>query len=204
MSQKMSTELAVAAGKMTAFRISKLTVLRNLKELQVPLQARFTKMENYKEVKANELKKKKKFGKQVVKASKLFYKAMRLQRKEKAVFKAALKDIRKNGRVKKQEELATERIQLKEKRAADRAKLKEQKNSPEFKLRAMIQKYALNILNTATKKELLEYRGIGNTLAMRITNNRDNGRFADLNSAGLTEKQKRDFLEGLVLTKLML
>lgn len=204
----MSTELAVAAGKMIAFRISKQTVLRNLKELQVPFQARFKNMENYKKVKANELKKKKKFGKQVVKASKLFYKAMRLQRREKAVFKAALKDIKKKGKAKKQEELAikreAERIKLKEKREAERIQLKEQKNSPEFKLRAMIQKYALNILNTATRKELLEYRGIGNTLATRITKNRDNGKFADFNSAGLTEKQKKDFLEGLVLTKLML
>jgi hypothetical protein len=160
------------------------------------IKAGFKAMKDFKTNKDTILKRKRKFGKEVVKASKPFYKKMRLKKKAMSSYTKVMNQLNRKA---KTECAKAARIKRNEQVAAER-------KSPEHKLRVMITKFALNILNTSDQKELLQYRGIGDATAMHLYGTRLRlplKSFGNMKETELNDKQVKAFIEGIVAEKLL-
>jgi len=160
------------------------------------LKAGFKAMKANNALKEKALKKKKKFGKEVVRASKSFYKEMRMKRKAMTGYTKVMKQIIKK----------TKAAQAKAEVIKRTENIAKERTSPEKKLNALITKFALNVLNTSGEKELLLFRGIGANTASNLYVTRQelsSKKFANMKETGLSEEQVKTFIEGIVVEKLL-
>ena len=193
MSMEMTNDLKAQVKIMKEYKSVKAEALKQKMKMTNDLKAQVKIMKEYKSVKAEALKQKKKIGKNVIKASKPFYKEMRLKKKEMKAYNKVVNQINKKAKAKIEKAI----------RDQQREKAKKERASPEYKIKVMIDKFVLNLMNTSTKDELLQYRGFGDKTVNCIIAKRSAGKFANLNETGLSKKQQKQIMESVVISKLL-
>ena len=179
MSAAMTKDLKTRVGEMKRAKIAKKKASNDRKKWVMTTYKLFQKEQRLKQ-----------------KEQRLKQKEQRLKQKEMASYNKVMKEVTKKT---KAEAAKAERLQAKAERDAER-------NTKEYKLKVMITKFALHILNTSSQKELLQYRGIGPATAFHLYGTRQglpSKSFANMKETGLSDKQVKVFIEGIVAEKLL-